>query len=474
MNTKYAYGYVRVSTDKQEELSPESQEKLLREYAKNHNMVLLDIFFEIGVSGRKANKRPEFQKMVSMAKSEDHPVDCILVWKFSRFARNQEESIVYKSLLKKQHSVDVISVTEPLLDGPWGSLIERIIEWMDEYYSINLSNDVLTGMGTKARKEGYQTSPPLGYQAVGEGRPFTINEDEFKIVSYIADQYDNHNRDFTWIARHLNSAGYHTRRGKPFEGRGIERILRNPFYYGLVQWNGIEFIGAHEVRFTKDRFDARIQKMDSRYRPKKRRNVSTCSHWLSGLLKCGTCGASMTYNGANHCPGFQCYKYAKGQHAGSMFISEKKITAAVYEYFEKLFSGMEFEYEYRPEKSSDLEIQVASLKDELRQIEFRESRIRLAFEKGIDSLEEYSENKERLKLSKLEIEKKIEEFSTPSDEKPDKSVVLDHLHTVYDMIKDPGVDYETKGSFMRSLVKDIVYDKEKGRVIFHLYLSKPA
>ena len=101
-------------------------------------------------------------------------------------------------------------------------------------------------------------------------------------------------------------------------------------------------------------------------------------------------------------------------------------------------------------------------------------RIRLAFEKGIDSLEEYSENKERLKLSKLEIEKKIEEFSTPSDEKPDKSVVLDHLHTVYDMIKDPGVDYETKGSFMRSLVKDIVYDKEKGQVIFHLYLSKPA
>lgn len=79
MNTKYAYGYVRVSTDKQEELSPESQEKLLREYAKNHNMVLLDIFFEIGVSGRKADKRPEFQKMVSMAKSEDHPVDCILV-----------------------------------------------------------------------------------------------------------------------------------------------------------------------------------------------------------------------------------------------------------------------------------------------------------------------------------------------------------------------------------------------------------
>ena len=60
-----------------------------------------------------------------------HPIDVILVWKFSRFARNQEESIVYKSMLKKDN-VDVISVSEPLIEGPFGSLIERIIEWMDD------------------------------------------------------------------------------------------------------------------------------------------------------------------------------------------------------------------------------------------------------------------------------------------------------------------------------------------------------
>ena len=102
------------------------------------NIVILKVFFELGISGRKADKRPEFQKMIGLAKSSDHPVDVILVWKFSRFARNQEESIVYKSLLRKQSNVDVVSVSEPLIDGPFGSLIERIIEWMDEYYSIRL------------------------------------------------------------------------------------------------------------------------------------------------------------------------------------------------------------------------------------------------------------------------------------------------------------------------------------------------
>lgn len=51
----------------------------------------------------------------------------------SRFARNQEESIVYKSMLRNKCHVDVVSISEPLIEGPFGGLIERIIEWMDEF-----------------------------------------------------------------------------------------------------------------------------------------------------------------------------------------------------------------------------------------------------------------------------------------------------------------------------------------------------
>ena len=174
METTYGYGYVRVSTEKQDELSPDSQAKLLKEYAHKNGIIILKVFYEIGVSGRKAEKRPEFQKMIAQAKSADHPVDAILVWKFSRFARNQEESIVYKSLLKKKHNVDVISVSEPLVDGPFGSLIERIIEWMDEYYSIRLSGEVTRGMMDKARRGGYQARPPLGYRIIDRGKPPVI------------------------------------------------------------------------------------------------------------------------------------------------------------------------------------------------------------------------------------------------------------------------------------------------------------
>lgn len=473
MSQRYAYGYVRVSTHDQEEVSPESQKKLLREYARKNDIIILKIFYELGVSGRKADKRPEFQKMISMCKSDEHPVDLILVWKYSRFARNQEESIVYKSLLKKQHNVDVISLSEPLIEGPFGSLIERIIEWMDEYYSIRLSGEVLRGMKEKARQEGYQMVPPLGYQAAGNGRPFIINEKEYEIVAFMAEQFDKYDVDFTAIARKLNDMGYLSRRGCPFETRTVERVLTNPFYYGLVVWDDISFMGTHEVRITKECYDKRMLKIHQRYRPIKRRNVSTCKHWLSGLIKCGYCGATLAYNGSNiKSPGFQCYRYSKGMHPGSCSISEKKIINAVYEYFEKLLDGMNFEYTYHPPQSTEKKEKQDSLTKELEKLKTREQRIRLAYEKGIDTLEEYGENKARLKQAREELEAKISDLNPQSSTAiPSKQDILSRVKTVYDVIRDPDIDYPTKGTLMRSLVEDIVYDKENEKMIFHLYIS---
>lgn len=471
---KYAYGYVRVSTGKQDELSPESQERLLKEYAAKNNVVILDTFFEHGISGRRADKRPEFQKMIGMAKSKEHPVDAILVWKFSRFARNQEESIVYKSLLKKQHNVDVVSISEPLIDGPFGSLIERIIEWMDEYYSIRLSGEVLRGMTEKAMREGYQTAPPLGYKAAGNGLPFLIDDEKYKIVSYIFSRFDAANADCTKIARELNAMGYLTQRNNPFEARSVKRILTNPFYYGLVTWNDISFIGLHEVRLTKEQFDARMDKVRKNYKPARRRDISSCKHWLSGLIKCGYCGATLAWNGGNpHSPGFQCYKYSKGIHKESCSLSASKATAAVYEYFENILNGMDFQYKYHaPEAPEQINMRT-QLEDELKKIDSREARIRLAFENEVDTLEEYQSNKKRLNEERIRIQEQIQaldSYDTP-DDSPSRSDILEKVHTVYDILKSEEVDYETKAFFIRSVVEDIVYDKENGRMIFTLYIS---
>ena len=439
MSSKVAALYIRVSTEDQAELSPDAQKRLLLDYAQKNDMIVSgDFIFTESVSGRHAQKRPEFQRMIALAKQPSHPIDVILVWKFSRFARNQEESIVYKSMLKKDN-VDVISVSEPLIEGPFGSLIERIIEWMDEYYSIRLSGEVLRGMKEKALQNGYQSSPCLGYNAVGRGKPFVINEAEYAIVSYVMDLYDNQNLDETAIARRCNDLGYKTKRGNAFERRNIDRILQNPFYCGTVRWNGIEFEGTHEVRLTKERYEKRQKLIASRKRPIKARNVSACKHWLSGLLKCSICGATLSYTGNNKCPYFQCWKYAKGFHKVSTALSVKKAEEAVINYFEQILDGAEFTYICK-RKALDHSQQIEQLQKEIDRLTMREARIRDAYENGIDSLEEYKVNKERLVSDRLELTAALNQLLQEAQtEVPDQTEVLKEIRSITDVLKNPDV-----------------------------------
>lgn len=60
--------YIRVSTGKQEELSPDAQRRLLLDYASKNNIIISNqyIYEEDGISGRKADKRPQFQAMIEV------------------------------------------------------------------------------------------------------------------------------------------------------------------------------------------------------------------------------------------------------------------------------------------------------------------------------------------------------------------------------------------------------------------------
>ena len=234
---QFGAAYIRVSTENQDEYSPDAQKRLILDYAKKNDIIINKehIFEDIGISGTKADKREAFQSMVALAKSKEHPIDTILVWKFSRFARNQEESILYKSLLKRS-GVSVVSVSEPIIDGPFGTLIERILEWMDEYYSIRLSSEVKRGMMQKALAGGYNNKIPFGYVMDNNGIPVPEPE-QSEIVQFIYDQYVNQNESISNITLILNNAGYRTAKKNKFERRIVHYILENPFYIGKIRWN---------------------------------------------------------------------------------------------------------------------------------------------------------------------------------------------------------------------------------------------
>lgn len=460
--------YIRVSTDAQEELSPDAQIRLLLDYAHAHEMVTSPelIFRDDGISGRKANKRPAFQKMIATAKQSDHPIDVILVWKFSRFARNQEESIVYKSMLKKQCDVEVISITEPIIEGPFGSLIERIIEWMDEYYSVNLSQEVKRGMTEKAMRGGYQTAPCLGYESTEALKPYTVKESEADVVKDIFQRYVS-GQDPTAIARYLNERGYRAKRGAMFDKRSIDRIILNRFYIGKVVWNGIERDGSHELFIDQDLWNQAQAVYSGRYRKIKRRSVSTCKHWLSGLLKCSICEATLCYSGKAEYKYFTCWRYAKGFHRENNSITVDAAERGVMEFLSNIVSGKDYEFTIIP-KEKPVQDENAAIRKELERLFVREQRIKNAYELGVDSIEEYSQNKKRIQEERLRLQSMIRE-PEPVDMEEAKSKLSDKIKNVYEMLSDENVDNEVKGQLIRSIVSEIIWDKKEGKMEIHLF-----
>ena len=229
-----AAAYIRVSTDDQIEFSPASQLNQLRIYTQNHQLLLLDshIYMDEGISGRTAARRPAFLKMIAAARETPRPFDVILVWKYSRFARSRQDSIFYKSLLRRECGIDVISVTEPLSDDPTSILMEALLEAMDEYYSVNLGQEVRRGMQEKFKRGGVVSIPPFGYQVV-EGH-FVPDQVQAPYVSMIYQQFLA-GSTCPEIARFLNDSGIRTSRGNPFDGRAIRYILTNPFYIGILR-----------------------------------------------------------------------------------------------------------------------------------------------------------------------------------------------------------------------------------------------
>ncbi len=488
METKYAFGYVRVSTGKQDELSPDSQAKLLKDYAKSHGYVVSKIFFELGISGRKADKRPEFQKMIGLAKSSDHPADAILVWKFSRFARNQEESIVYKSLLKKKHNVDVISISEPLVDGPFGSLIERIIEWMDEYYSVRLSGEVTRGMREKAERGGYQARPPLGYKIVTHKEPPVIVPEEAEIVKLIFEKYVHDGMGLFEIARLLNSHNFKTSHGKEFERRSIEYILQNPTYCGMVRWNRTineskeirpesEWIiaeGEQPAIISKELFDKAQERYKREYRPRGARPASTYKHWLSGIVKCPACGRTMTAckienNKQTYCY-FRCYGYSKGKCAAKNSISSLKLEPAVLESIKSVLDTGKITYRKIEAKTEDTADLKTILEDQIKKIDVKLQRIKEAYMNGIDTMEEYKENKRIVQGEKDSLEKQLSELKEEKiSTKNEDNDMLMRVKNVYDILSSDSVDATTKNEVLRSVVEKIVYDREEDELKVYYY-----
>lgn len=469
---KTAAAYIRVSTDDQIEYSPESQLKAIRKYAKEHDLILPEefVFIDEGISGRKADKRPSFQRMIGTAKLKPKPFDVILLWKFSRFARNRQDSIVYKSMLRKQCGIDVVSISEQLGEDNTSILIEALIEAMDEYYSLNLAEEVKRGMNEKFSRGGVVSQPPFGYQV--QGGVFVPDAANAPIVQMIYSDYLS-GMGARQIAAKLNDMGIRSTKGNLFENRTVEYILTNPTYIGKLRRskhgrdnldrfhqnanNTLIIDGKHEAIISPDTFQA-VQKRlaESKRLFTRYARQEPVEFMLKGLVRCDSCGSTLTYIAASK--SLQCHQYAKGACKVSHGITLKKINKAVLNKLRSDFENQSFDIAFEstpaPNGAPDLTAIIEREKKKL-------ARVREAYEAGIDTLEEYRENKQKIQARIEELEAQTNESSPQTAEDINKAI-KGKIRAGLEILESENTSETLKNLTLRSFVDRIIYFKPRG------------
>ncbi|AFM43007.1 site-specific recombinase, DNA invertase Pin [Desulfosporosinus acidiphilus SJ4] len=489
---KSAWAYIRVSTQEQGEFSPDAQLREIKQKAKGQGHSIVQVFQDIGESAKMAD-RPEFQRMINEAKRlEKGSVDAIYVHKIDRFARNREDSVVYKAMLRREYGIQVLSAKEDLDDGPVGRLIEGILECIAEWYSLNLAQEVRKGMTEKAMKGGNLTRPAFGYVLPEAGERFEIVPEQAEIVQLIYKLYTEDNWGRRKIAKYLNEnikirqpervAKKGKKKGQriggnPWNDTRIKYILNNPLYIGKTRWNVHDSTSGYEKKPEEDWIISdgqhepiiNIDVWEKAQMKTKRKKVSpgeSSNYLLSGLLRCADCGSSLSANRKREIrqdtefffPYYNCDKYKNGSGCRSQFVSVRRIESAILAHIKKTSETIEnISVEVLKDNSNEV-AELTLLERSLESYKERYLRIKHAFESGVDTLEEYKENKLRLKHEEEEIENRIKQLKTikPTCDSTDFRMQLKNVHT---LLNDPTVSMNEKKQAIRKYIKSIEFSR---------------
>ena len=480
--------YARVSSERQaeKELSIPAQVKALKRYALNRDWDVVAEYVDEAESARSAN-RPAFKEMITAAKDKTKPFDAILVWKLSRFARNREDSVIYKSLLRRRQ-ISVVSMNEQVDESPAGSLLEGIIEVIDEFYSANLSQDTIRGMKENAAR-GFRNggSVPFGYtrevvHVAGVPKStLTLDEKEAPIVAR-AFELASLGKGAKEVARVLNAEGFKTRTWKSFSATGINHILRNEAYIGTLVWNRysktsgtrrrghdsevVRVPDCHPPIVDRSVFE-QVRSMAAARRPSNSHPREVASQYLlSGLARCGSCGSTAigTTGKSGKYLYYTCNKrYKKGRDACNassmnarkleMFVIDRIKESILTEW--NLRQLVELSNEQLSIDRRRIERRLDSLALVDREVETKLGRLYTALESGKVDIDDLAPRLKQLRTEQREIKQKqdetLDEFNKASDRSFSLEATQEYVRELRCLLKSTSF-LESKtflGSFVR-------------------------
>jgi len=403
--------YCRKSTDSEERqvLSIEAQLAELKEFAAKEKLEIVASLCEAQTA--KEPGRKVFGEMLDRICAGE--ASGILAWHPDRLARNSIDGgkIIY--LLDTGKIKDLKFPTFWFDSTPQGKFMLNIAFGQSKYYIDNLSENIKRGHRQKLRKGIWPGFAPLGYLNNHKTKNIDVDKDKALLVRKAFELYATGEYTLKAIKQFLTDAGCKSYKGNVLSVSCVQRILKNPFYYGVFKFNGEMYHGSHEPIISKKLFDTVQQVMNNRGKKKRKRKHDFA---FSGLMRCGNCGCMITaekQKGHNY---YRCTK--KKQKCDERYLREEQLVEQVKSFIQKVSlpddwtENMLAEIDKEKERARRESMAfVQNLKTQVAEIEQKMDKLLDLFieGKGITP-EEYQAKKAKLLNEKLEIEQKIKDF----------------------------------------------------------------
>jgi DNA invertase Pin-like site-specific DNA recombinase len=288
--------YSRVSTDEQAEKgrSIEDQVKICEKFAKDNDYKVVGVHKDPGKSATNMN-RPALQDLLIRCQ-EDKFIDAVLVLDTDRLARNPNDHLQIKALLKK-NKVQLISVNQPMVSGddPESNLIDLIIAGINAFQSQITGRKVSKTMEQKILEGWWPGQAPIGYknENIDGKNVISIDAEKAPYIKKAFEMYATGIISIENIIAELNSKGFRTRYNKPVAKSVLANIFKNPFYSGLILYKEKIYSGSHQAIISKELFDScqKIIAERNLFATRERKH----KYLLRGVVFCGKCGKRLDW-----------------------------------------------------------------------------------------------------------------------------------------------------------------------------------
>ena len=286
--------YCRKSSEAEDRqvLSIDSQrDELFGKFRAQNDVEIVDIFQE--AFSAKAPGRPIYDDM--LRRIERGEAEGIITWHPDRLARNSIDGgrIIY--LLDRKALKDLKFATFTFENNSQGKFMLSIIFGYSKYYVDNLSENVKRGNRAKVQRGGRPSMAPIGYLNDRTIKTTIPDPDRFPLIRRLFELALTGNYSLRALCGETREWGLRTVQKKRIGGRhltegAVHHILRNPFYAGLVVWEGQTHSGAHTPLVTVEEFERVQDILSGRAKPV----IQKRSFPFTGLIRCGECGFMVT------------------------------------------------------------------------------------------------------------------------------------------------------------------------------------